>query len=105
MQYFFKCVQKDIVWKSRRYFQSTIKNIVIPAGFTKLYPVQKRLLEELSLDPKANLIVKSATGSGKTLAFLIPTIQKIISKPYKPGTEVLIVLPTRFGSNFRKKIN
>jgi len=65
------------------------------SGFSKLLPVQLEVLSELEKNPNSNLVVKSATGSGKTLAYLIPTISNILSKPYQPGTEVVIVVPTR----------
>ena len=64
-------------------------------GYNELYPVQIALNGELEKNPTSNVIVKSTTGSGKTLAFIIPILERLISKPYMPGTEILIVVPTR----------
>lgn len=79
----------------KRHISEHVGKIVKASGFTKLYPVQTKVIQELEENPHINIVVKSATGSGKTLAYLIPAISNVLSKPYEPGTEILIVVPTR----------
>ncbi|TNF37422.1 MAG: DEAD/DEAH box helicase [Gammaproteobacteria bacterium] len=43
-----------------------------------------------------DIMVSARTGSGKTLAFLLPTLQRLLSKPIKEdGVRALILAPTR----------
>ena len=78
-----------------RRMSSKVTQILDRTGFSELYPVQIALNGELEKNPTSNVIVKSTTGSGKTLAFIIPILERLMSKPFMPGTEILIVVPTR----------
>jgi ATP-dependent RNA helicase MSS116 len=47
---------------------------------------------------KADMVVKAKTGTGKTMAFLVPSIERILSKPSSErqnNTSCLIISPTR----------
>lgn len=82
-------------FSSKRRLSQKVAQILDRTGYNELYPVQIALNGELEKNPTSNVIVKSTTGSGKTLAFIIPILERLISKPYMPGTEILIVVPTR----------
>ncbi|NKF50399.1 DEAD/DEAH box helicase [Shewanella sp. WXL01] len=64
-------------------------------GFTSPTPIQEQALP-VALAGK-DLMASSKTGSGKTLAFLLPAMQRIISKKAltKRDPRALILLPTR----------
>ena len=63
-------------------------------GFTQMTPVQAATIP-LFLDNK-DVAVQAVTGSGKTLAFLIPVVEYLQRKTYKPKqVAALILSPTR----------
>lgn len=70
--------------------------------FTTAFAVQAALLpplldsinNDISPDPKPDILVNAATGSGKTLAYTIPIVQAL-SKRVVPQTRAVILLPTR----------
>jgi ATP-dependent RNA helicase DDX56/DBP9 len=42
-----------------------------------------------------DVLVRSCTGSGKTLAYLVPMLQKLLSRQAPPGIRAVILVPTR----------
>lgn len=63
-------------------------------GFEAPTPVQLQAIP-LALAGK-DLLVNAATGSGKTAAFLLPILERMISKPgAAAGTRALVLVPTR----------
>ncbi|MDD5322332.1 MAG: DEAD/DEAH box helicase [Methylococcales bacterium] len=63
-------------------------------GFKQPTPVQQQAIP-LALEHK-DLLVSAETGSGKTAAFLLPALHHLLTLPSgKPGTRVLILVPTR----------
>jgi ATP-dependent RNA helicase RhlE len=63
-------------------------------GFEETTPIQEQAIP-IILEGK-DLIACAQTGTGKTAAFLIPVIEKILRSPQnKPGTKVLVIVPTR----------
>lgn len=60
--------------------------------FTTPTPIQKSAIPLILKG--ADLIGCAETGTGKTAAFLLPSIQKMISRN-KPGVQILVVAPTR----------
>ena len=61
-------------------------------GFTRPTPVQAEAIPP-ALEGK-DVLACAMTGSGKTIAFLLPILQKLISKP-RGTTRALILTPTR----------
>ena len=63
-------------------------------GFTKTTPIQSAVFPVVFAGE--DLIACAETGTGKTAAFLLPIMQRLLSKPAeKPGTRVLVLAPTR----------
>lgn len=61
---------------------------------TRSTPVQREAIPP-ALQCK-DLLVSAETGSGKTIAFLLPTLQRLLTRPDpKTGTRALILAPTR----------
>ncbi|KAI7904436.1 ATP-dependent RNA helicase HAS1 [Cokeromyces recurvatus] len=71
------------------------KKAIKAMGFTQMTEVQAKTIPPL-LEGR-DVLGAAKTGSGKTLAFLIPAIELLIRKNFKPrnGTGVIIVSPTR----------
>lgn len=61
-------------------------------GFEKPSPIQEQAIPEII--KKRDLIACAQTGTGKTAAFMLPIIQ-MISENHKPGTQALVIVPTR----------
>lgn len=68
----------------------TLKRAIARRGFTTPTPIQDKAIPEILAG--RDIIGIANTGTGKTAAFLIPMIQKILSRPQE---KVLIVVPTR----------
>ncbi len=63
-------------------------------GFEKATPIQNEAIP-LVLEQK-DLIACAQTGTGKTAAFVLPVIQRLVSKPAESNSiRALIVVPTR----------
>lgn len=64
-------------------------------GFTQMTEVQAKTIPPL-LEGR-DVLGAAKTGSGKTVAFMIPAIELLLRKNFKPrnGTGVIIVSPTR----------
>lgn len=64
-------------------------------GFTRMTEVQAKTIPPL-LEGR-DVLGAAKTGSGKTVAFMIPAIELLLRKSFKPrnGTGVIIVSPTR----------
>lgn len=64
-------------------------------GFTRMTEVQAKTIPPL-LEGR-DVLGAAKTGSGKTVAFMIPAIELLLRKNFKPrnGTGVIIVSPTR----------
>ncbi|MDR1166016.1 MAG: DEAD/DEAH box helicase [Deltaproteobacteria bacterium] len=65
------------------------------AGFLYATPIQAQVIPEASLGK--DIAGQAQTGTGKTAAFIIPVMQRLLSKPAaNPGTpRALIITPTR----------
>jgi len=74
---------------------SQLRKAIESLGYDQPTPVQLKAIPEVMSGK--SLIVSSKTGSGKTAAFLLPSLQKILSKsPQNPAsTRILILTPTR----------
>ena len=71
---------------------------VLTKGYRVPTPIQRRTVP-LILEGK-DVVAMARTGSGKTAAFLVPLLQKLVSKSVKIGPQVkgaraLILSPTR----------
>ncbi len=74
---------------------------ILEAGYEKPTPVQEKVLD-YSIEGN-DLYVQSQTGTGKTAAYLIPVIQKLVSREIEgasqenkvPECKALIMVPTR----------
>jgi ATP-dependent RNA helicase DDX18/HAS1 len=64
-------------------------------GFTQMTEVQAKTIPPL-LEGR-DVLGAAKTGSGKTVAFMVPAIELLLRKNFKPrnGTGVIIVSPTR----------
>ncbi|RKO98540.1 hypothetical protein CXG81DRAFT_28640 [Caulochytrium protostelioides] len=62
-------------------------------GKSRLFPVQRAVLEHLRRPDAADVYVHSPTGSGKTLAYTIPLVQTLLERPSR-ALRALVVLPT-----------
>ena len=70
-------------------------------GFTKFFPVQRKLIPEILFNLKTkdlfrpqDICVSSPTGSGKSLAFVLPIIQTLL-KRIQTEIRALVILPSR----------
>src|SRR5690606_22912788 len=65
------------------------------AGYDQPTPVQTAAIP-LAL-AGTDLLVSSQTGSGKTAAFMLPSLQRLLVAPVRPGKgpRVLVLTPTR----------
>jgi len=61
-------------------------------GFDAATPIQEKAIPEILKG--RDLIACAQTGTGKTAAFILPVLQRLIREP-NPGTDTLIVVPTR----------
>jgi superfamily II DNA/RNA helicase len=61
-------------------------------NFEKATPIQEQAIPEI-LKGK-DLIACAQTGTGKTAAFILPIIDKLVTRPHK-GTNTLVIVPTR----------
>ena len=79
-------------------------------GFSSLTPIQS-----LTIPPilrKENILALAPTGTGKTYAFLIPVVDRILTKPDSP-LQALVLVPTpelasqtvRVATNFIRKLD
>lgn len=85
---------KDIFKSSNPSLDSRILRAVAKLGFYEPTLVQETAIP-LALEGK-DILARARTGSGKTAAFLIPTIQKILSKSCSESKiQALILVPTR----------
>ena len=71
---------------------------VLTKGYRVPTPIQRRTIP-LILEGK-DVVAMARTGSGKTAAFLVPLLQKLVSKSVKIGPQIkgarsLILSPTR----------
>ncbi|MCE2897401.1 MAG: DEAD/DEAH box helicase [Betaproteobacteria bacterium] len=70
---------------------------VAAAGYTKPTPVQAATIPAALAG--GDLMVASATGSGKTAAFVLPALNRLLTRPVKPmpggGPRILVLCPTR----------
>ncbi|KAL0135031.1 P-loop containing nucleoside triphosphate hydrolase protein [Mucor lusitanicus] len=71
------------------------KKAIKDMGFTRMTEVQAKTIPPL-LEGR-DVLGAAKTGSGKTVAFMIPAIELLLRKNFKPrnGTGVIIVSPTR----------
>ncbi|KAI7870103.1 ATP-dependent RNA helicase HAS1 [Mucor mucedo] len=71
------------------------KKAIKDMGFTQMTEVQAKTIPPL-LEGR-DVLGAAKTGSGKTVAFMIPAIELLLRKNFKPrnGTGVIIVSPTR----------
>ncbi|KAG2206901.1 hypothetical protein INT46_009405 [Mucor plumbeus] len=71
------------------------KKAIKDMGFTRMTEVQAKTIPPL-LEGR-DVLGAAKTGSGKTVAFMIPAIELLLRKSFKPrnGTGVIIVSPTR----------
>ncbi|GAA5800810.1 ATP-dependent RNA helicase [Helicostylum pulchrum] len=71
------------------------KKAVKDMGFTQMTEVQAKTIPPLLQG--RDVLGAAKTGSGKTVAFMIPAIELLLRKNFKPrnGTGVIIVSPTR----------
>lgn len=61
-------------------------------GFKDATPIQEQAIP--NIQNGQDVIACAQTGTGKTAAFLLPILNKLLSKPPK-GTSTLIIVPTR----------
>ena len=87
-----KIVRKRLF--AKRNLSKVVEKAAKEAGFTKLLPVQKLVVENVD-HGKSNILVRSPTGSGKTLAFLLPVVDHILQNPSTNSSQVLIIAPSR----------
>ncbi|KAG2232810.1 ATP-dependent RNA helicase HAS1 [Thamnidium elegans] len=71
------------------------KKAIKDMGFTQMTEVQAKTIPPLLQG--RDVLGAAKTGSGKTVAFMIPAIELLLRKNFKPrnGTGVIIVSPTR----------
>lgn len=62
-------------------------------GYTEPTPIQKQAIPFLLQG--RDILACAETGTGKTAAFLLPILNKLIERPKRPGTKVLVLSPTR----------
>lgn len=87
--------EEALVYKAEHAFadfpiDSRLKQSIVAKGYTTPAPIQDRCIPHILKG--ADLVGIANTGTGKTAAFLIPLINKILSKP---NEKVLIIVPTR----------
>lgn len=75
------------------YLHPICKQTVSNLGFEKMTPVQEQTIPRFF---NMDVVVEAVTGSGKTLAFLIPTLEILLRKEFKPyNVGAIILSPTR----------
>ncbi|KAI1197747.1 ATP-dependent RNA helicase MSS116 [Nemania serpens] len=64
--------------------------------FEHMTPVQAATIRPILTD-RSDILAQAKTGTGKTLAFLLPALQKLVSRNINPGSAVslLVITPTR----------
>ncbi|MBI4564683.1 MAG: DEAD/DEAH box helicase [Planctomycetes bacterium] len=62
-------------------------------GFTRPTPIQEQAIP-IILKGK-DVVGGAQTGTGKTAAFLLPLLHRLITRPGRGGTRVLVLTPTR----------
>ncbi|OTB03207.1 hypothetical protein M426DRAFT_321995 [Hypoxylon sp. CI-4A] len=73
-----------------------LQTIAEDLKFNHMTPVQAATIRPL-LEDRCDVLAQAKTGTGKTVAFLLPAIQKMISKRESPKGHVslLVISPTR----------
>ncbi len=70
-----------------------LQRAIAKLGFDKPTVVQETAIP-LGLEGK-DILARARTGSGKTAAYLIPIIQKLLSKNHPNSIQALILVPTK----------
>ncbi|KAI1114060.1 ATP-dependent RNA helicase MSS116 [Nemania sp. NC0429] len=73
-----------------------LRTITEDLKFEHMSPVQAATIRPI-LTEHVDILAQAKTGTGKTVAFLLPAIQKLVSRNIKPGSAVslLVITPTR----------
>lgn len=87
---------ESLAWENLRYdLHSWIKEAISSMGYPTMTPVQASTIPLLS--GNKDVVVEAVTGSGKTLSFVIPVLQKISDRLYKPDSDGDLPEPVKRG--------
>ncbi|KAI0189864.1 ATP-dependent RNA helicase MSS116 [Astrocystis sublimbata] len=73
-----------------------LRTIAEDLKFEHMTPVQAATLRPILTD-RSDILAQAKTGTGKTVAFLLPALQRLVTRQVQPGSAVslLVVTPTR----------
>ena len=87
---------ESLAWENLRYdLHPWIKEAIASMGYPTMTPVQASTIPLLS--GNKDVVVEAVTGSGKTLSFVIPVLQKISDRLYKPDSDGDLPEPIKRG--------